>query len=390
MELRWLESPGQRIFLGNRLCSFHNLTSQFPISFHRRRGRKLVQLFIQYQVLREKSRCAAALEISPFSGSNIDSIRARPLCGKRTKPVSSLSRSAYKFDGGSCRRKPLMSMDSVFEARLLPSTLLSCATILIYDWICTLDREITHVWSRPLSTGTLLFALNRYSPFIDVFVVISTKFQQFPPEQCLTRNTIFAWLSVLGVFLSEVILVLRTWAFWDRRRTLLIWLIILTTCTLVATIVTTQLELKSLHYIPTTGVGCTLAKAGSIIIFAYLSIIILETTIVVLTAVKAYRVLRHSRQPWLVQLYRDGMLFYIYLLMISLANILVPILAPSMLSNWFSSPQRVLHSVLCTRVLLCIRAPPSHHTPFLVSVSAGAGFAESQDTTSTVSLQFAH
>ncbi|KAJ7799422.1 hypothetical protein B0H14DRAFT_2902971 [Mycena olivaceomarginata] len=288
MELRWLESPGQRIFLGNRLCSFHHLTSQFPISFHRRRGRKLVE--------------------------------------------------------------PLMSMDSVFEARLLPSTLLSCATVLIYDWICTLDREITHVWFAPLSTGTLLFALNRYSPFIDVFV------------QCLTRNTIFAWLSVLGVFLSEVILVLRTWAFWDRRRTLLIWLIILTTYTLVATIVTTQLELKSLHYIPTTGVGLHACEAGSIIIFAYLSIIILETS----------------------------MLFYIYLLMISLANILIPILAPSMLSNWFSSPQRVLHSVLCTRVLLCIRAPPSHHTPFLVSVSAGAGFAESQDTTSTVSLQFAH
>ncbi|KAJ7348802.1 hypothetical protein DFH08DRAFT_863526, partial [Mycena albidolilacea] len=114
------------------------------------------------------------------------------------------------------------------------------------------------------------------------------------------------WLSILGVFLSEVILVLRTWAFWDRRRTLLIWLIILTTCTLVASIVTTQLELKSLHYIPTTGVGCTLAKAGSIIIFAYLSIIILKTTIVVLTAVKVSRVLRYSRQPWLVQLYRDG------------------------------------------------------------------------------------
>jgi hypothetical protein len=114
----------------------------------------------------------------------------------------------------------------VFEARLLPSTLLSCAnTILvscpinrlipiyveiiqIYDWICTLDREvrriatsliglcesskpfqITHVWSRPLSTGTLLFALNRYSPFIDVFVVISSE-PRFHAEFLSDRNVI--------------------------------------------------------------------------------------------------------------------------------------------------------------------------------------------------------
>ncbi|KAJ7346214.1 hypothetical protein DFH08DRAFT_961659 [Mycena albidolilacea] len=169
-------------------------------------------------------------------------------------------------------------------------------------------------------------------------------------------------LLVLGIFLSEVILMLRTWALWDRRRMVLIWLIILGTCTLVASIVTTQLELESLDYITTTGVGCTLAKASSIIIFSYLSVTILET--MVLTAVRAYRDLRYSRLPWLIQLYRDGILFFIYLLMISLANILVPILAPSMFSNWLASPQRVLHSVLCSRVLLHIRAPPSHHMSF--------------------------
>ncbi|KAJ7724590.1 hypothetical protein B0H14DRAFT_3519565 [Mycena olivaceomarginata] len=218
-------------------------------------------------------------------------------------------------------------------------------------------------------------------------------------------TTISPGLSVLGIFFSEVILMLRTWAFWDRRRIVLIWLIILGTCALVTSMVTTQLELESLDYITTTGVGCTLAKASSIIIFAYLSVTILETTIVVLTAVKAYRDLRYSRQPWLIQLYRDGILFFIYLLsesfnaipaseipsqltpVISLANILVPILAPSIFSNWLASPQRVLHSVLCTRVLLRIRAPPSHHISFPVSVSVG--FPESQDT-SAASLHFAH
>jgi len=249
-----------------------------------------------------------------------------------------------------------MSSNTAFESRLVPSTLCSCATILVYDWICNIDQEISHVWFRPWSTGTLIFFLNRYLPFVDIFVALSAKFTRISPEQCLTRNTIVAWLTVLGTFLSEVILILRTYAVWERKRAVRILLIILAACTAICIIVFAQLEVVSLEYVSTAGVGCTLAKASSIVIFAYIVLVISETTIVALTAVKAHRELRYSRQPWLVQLYQDGMLFYVYLLAISLANILVATLAPSMFANWLASPQRVVHSVLCTRVLLLVRS----------------------------------
>ncbi|KAF7367174.1 hypothetical protein MSAN_00977300 [Mycena sanguinolenta] len=254
-----------------------------------------------------------------------------------------------------------MSASATLDDRLIPNTLLSCATILIYDWICTLDKEITHVWLRPVSTGTILFALNRYAPFIDIFVALSAKFQRISPEDCLTRNTIVAWFTVLGIYLSETILMLRTWALWGTQEVGLH--IINDPWNLV-----TELEIRSLLYVPTTGVGCTLGKAGAIIIVAYILLLLLETSIVILTAIQAFRHLRYSREPWLIQLYRDGIVFYVYLLVISLANILVPILAPSMFSNWLASPQRVLHSVLCTRVLLRIRAP-SHWTLFQDSIA---------------------
>ncbi|KAJ6474381.1 hypothetical protein C8R45DRAFT_386080 [Mycena sanguinolenta] len=194
---------------------------------------------------------------------------------------------------------------------LLLSTSLSCLTVLIYDWICTLDQEITHVWSRPLSTGAVLFALNRYSPFIDISIGVSAWLENLSSQQCLTLYTIYSWFSVLGIFLSEVILMLRTWALWERRRLVLISLIILAACTLVPIIAITETEIKSLVFIsPFDRVGCW------------------WLAIVVFTAVKAYRDLRYSRQPWLVQLYRDGMLFYIYLLIISLANIVVVVRVP--------------------------------------------------------------
>ncbi|KAF7360883.1 hypothetical protein MSAN_01118000 [Mycena sanguinolenta] len=261
----------------------------------------------------------------------------------------------YKFH--SCRLHPHAPMSALGDPQtLLLGTLLSCLTILIYDWICTLDQEITYVWSRPLSTGTVLFALNRYSPFIDISAAVSASLEHLSSEQCLTRYTIYSWFSIVGIFLSEVILMLRTWALWGRRRSLLIGLIILAICTLIPIIVITELEIKSLIDISPFGLaGCSwLGNAKSIIIFSYVLIMILESTIVILTALKAYRDLRYSRLPWLVQLYRDGMLFYVYLLMISLANVLVIALAPPLFS-WLFSPQRVLHSVLCTRVLFHIR-----------------------------------
>ncbi|KAJ7617939.1 hypothetical protein FB45DRAFT_1034173 [Roridomyces roridus] len=103
--------------------------------------------------------------------------------------------------------------------------------------------------------------------------------------------------------------------------------------TVVVAFITTYLELRSLHSVQTNGVGCTLAKAGSVIIFGYLMLLVSET----------------------------GILFYVYIL----ANILVPALAPSRFSNWLASPQRVLHSVLCTRVLLLIRRQAVYQDPDL-------------------------
>jgi len=170
------------------------------------------------------------------------------------------------------------------------------------------------------------------------------------------RNKAVLWLSVFGIILSEGILMARTYAIWEKKRSVLIFLCGLASCAFLPMVVFVYLETISLRYTvsPTNGLGCFLASAGGILIYGYLMIMISETAIAVLTAIKAYRDLRRSRIPWVLKLYKDGMLFYAYLLLISIANVMVPILAPSMYANWLGTPQRVLHSVLCTRVLLLI------------------------------------
>ncbi|KAJ7659115.1 hypothetical protein DFH06DRAFT_436765 [Mycena polygramma] len=172
-----------------------------------------------------------------------------------------------------------MPANPVLNEFLIPGTLCACATLLvcthiptihsrlifsyknqIYDWICTLDQEIAHVWSRPWSTGTLFFVLNRYLPFVDISISLSARFTRMSPERCLAENKTVAWFTVLGIFLSEVILMLRTIALWDRSQGALISLTLLALCAAVPIIVFTQLELMSLEYVTKEGLAVSLRK----------------------------------------------------------------------------------------------------------------------------------
>ncbi|KAJ6552299.1 hypothetical protein DFH09DRAFT_1086077 [Mycena vulgaris] len=155
-----------------------------------------------------------------------------------------------------------MSSSPSLEASLIPGTLCACVTILLYDWLCTLDQEA--------STLPATHPLNSAPVYAD---------PQSRPDR-------------LGTDPKPVAKLMR----------------ISPECTGIPATLFMQLELASLDYpdVPTDGVGCKLAEASTIVIFAYIMLMISETTIVVMTAIKAYRGLRRSRQPWLAQLYHDG------------------------------------------------------------------------------------
>ncbi|KAF7416213.1 hypothetical protein PC9H_002478 [Pleurotus ostreatus] len=181
-----------------------------------------------------------------------------------------------------------------------------------------------------------------------------------------------------GIFISEIILMLRTYAIWNRRRSIQITLYILCLVrhpspvvstnsrlildtlpqklVFVPGLVVTQLESASLIYGPSEG-GCNLEHASVIIFVAYVLLVISETSFAV-------------------------------------ANVIVPVAGPVSpsaltlsippnhtiitqpeLANWLATPQRIAHSVLCNRVLFLIfrqrtlhahRRLPSHsdHSSF--------------------------
>ncbi|KAJ7584804.1 hypothetical protein C8J56DRAFT_949088 [Mycena floridula] len=273
---------------------------------------------------------------------------------------------------------------TLFLQSVIIRTETATATILIYDYFCTLDQEIKYVWSRPWGFSTILFLLNRYPPFVDTMLLLSSKFTQNSITKCHSVTACITWMAFLGIIVSEVILMLRTYAIW-RRRSILILFSSMTVVTIVISGVCIQLYLNSLKFfvIPHRN-GCFSTSTTKIIFIAFVLLAIMESVIAALMLSKAAQHLRQSRSPWVVALYRDGLLFYCFLLFLSVANVISPIVLP-LFTSWLASPQRVFHSVLSSRILFLIfrnQAEPSTPPNRFTSVVDDSGETELGELTS--------
>lgn len=231
--------------------------------------------------------------------------------------------------------------------------------VLVYDVLLTLGEEINYVWFQPWTLGSVLFMVNRYLPFIDTSMGLYLQLAVTTPRKCEQYYNGITWLIAIGLMVSETILLLRTWALWERQMKILLILGGLSTLTFVPGILITHWEIKSLKFgpVPEGGVGCNMISASKVIMVAYVLIALSETVVVVLTIIKGQQHrARASRSSWVKRVYRHGLIFYLYLLAITIANMVVPLAAAQpRYKNYLAVPQRVFHSIFCNRVILLIQ-----------------------------------
>ncbi len=88
--------------------------------------------------------------------------------------------------------------------------------------------------------------------------------------------------------------------------------------------------------------------------FLYIPVLVSETVIASLTFFKGVQHLRNSNwHPFITELYVSGMLFYACLLLLTLANILLPMWAHNV-APFLSFYQNIFHSILSNRIMLII------------------------------------
>ncbi|KAI0659140.1 hypothetical protein C8Q70DRAFT_152355 [Cubamyces menziesii] len=240
-------------------------------------------------------------------------------------------------------------------------TSVAALTCVVLDVAETLGEEVALVWPSHMSAMKMIFFLNRYMPFVDISLAVYLFLGVRSPKICSVLWPIVVALYPLGSIISEVILMVRTLAIWNFHKAVWGLMIAVSIGIVIPFVSVIQQYFRNLHY-PSRSVleytGCVASISDSVGWVFYASIIVSETTVVSLTLLKLYT-MKGSRStlPRLFRtMYRDGTCFYCALLCISVANLLCMRLAPVEMSSALQLPHRAIHSTLCSRVLLNLRA----------------------------------
>ncbi|KAF8974258.1 hypothetical protein BDZ97DRAFT_1647266 [Flammula alnicola] len=197
----------------------------------------------------------------------------------------------------------------------------------IVDYIQTLDLEIALIWNAKWSIVKMLFLIARYPTFLDISLVLYVTLSHHQSDKnCAVAYDISSVITLIGIGAAEVIFVLRTYALWGNNKNLLRFLVSQVIVIYIPEIVCLALFLRSLEYgsppLPSVA-GCYQTAGSDIIFINFVLLLYHEAVLMVLTVWVGIKRYRHSSNPLITTLYRDGILYFVWLFIISAANIFV-------------------------------------------------------------------
>ncbi|TBU65676.1 hypothetical protein BD310DRAFT_984491 [Dichomitus squalens] len=240
-------------------------------------------------------------------------------------------------------------------------------TILYYDFSLTLFAEIEYFWrSANWSIISLLYAINRYYGLIGSIPLF---FEYFgTPSQhvslCRQLQTYHQAFAIVTQAIVAIMLVLRTYALYDRSRRILALLIITHVGGAVACLiamVTSKSPADTHIPLPFTYSGCDLSLTNAQCVpnlsFAWLAMLWFDTTIFTLTLVQAIRMRRYFPGGILEVLIRDGTVYYGIMVASNVSNITTFLVTPSgsNLKGMETTLTNVLSTTLTSRLILNLR-----------------------------------
>ncbi|KAJ3733642.1 hypothetical protein DFJ43DRAFT_1138014 [Lentinula guzmanii] len=235
------------------------------------------------------------------------------------------------------------------DRTLLMKVLISSTVILFYDWILLLPEEIEFIWSaKLLRPFNALYNIQRYMPFIDTVALlyIVSFAEQIDVEKCRVLYNISGWMYIIGITLTEVVLTMRIWALWGKDTRLSIGLPLFFLSCWVPNFYIFHKFLQTETYIPSPLpqiIGCAILGGQPILYLCWVILVVYEAVLLILMLIQYRRQFSLTRV-----VYRDGITYYIILF----STIL---LLPHDLQNLFTPPQRVIHTILTSRVVLHMR-----------------------------------
>ncbi|KAG7089115.1 hypothetical protein E1B28_010824 [Marasmius oreades] len=209
------------------------------------------------------------------------------------------------------------------------------ATLLVYDVIINLPVEIEHIRIRKWSLFTVVYILQRYLPFFDsVGLVLHHHFgANLSTRYCNLNYEIAGWSFAIGVTLSQIILILRVWAVWHRSLPVAIGLAFFFLACWVPSYVFTEKFVTAVRFatLPFPDIrGCFIAGGSNVFLFFWVLMMVYDTgtlVMMLISGVVAYRM--GGRSQLIETIYRDGVIYYVLIFLISMLNVVVVLILPS-------------------------------------------------------------
>ncbi|KAF7289790.1 hypothetical protein MIND_01353200 [Mycena indigotica] len=248
--------------------------------------------------------------------------------------------------------------------------------VILYDYLLTLDVEVSRYWGTRVTWGSALFFANRYVALLGtVPIVVEFSLTTSDPAKrqvrlitpCFAFHIYHEFFAVFSQLLVAILLITRTYALYERNKAVLALMVLVTLGALTNGLVlllfgsshdTLDDRLKLL--------GCPGATPRDAAIrsgIAWTGMLVFDVTIFLLTVFKALRHGIRGRNLFSMLL-RDGAMYFAIIIAANAWNIETYITGGPIISGAVTTLTNVMSSVIISRLMLNLRDPrilSSHH-----------------------------
>ncbi|KAF9038707.1 hypothetical protein BJ165DRAFT_1597042 [Panaeolus papilionaceus] len=254
------------------------------------------------------------------------------------------------------------------------------ATLLLWDMALTFELELRRVWFAPKTLGTTLFILpnschTRLQICKSCALILSANYLIRVDSSCKGYQIASTILQLVSIAIVESVLVMRTNALYQNKRLfiLLIGLCFISMVNMLALFLA-LLHFEILNSSNVFGVrgcisACVHAICRPLFIGFWVPFLFFETLVFFLTIWKSYasfetyrRAQRAGRDTLVDVIIRDGLIYFVVIMAVSLCNFLIWITDP-FASYLAVGLLKSLQATICSRMLLNLRGMLERQRP---------------------------
>ncbi|KAK7029860.1 hypothetical protein R3P38DRAFT_2932000 [Favolaschia claudopus] len=224
---------------------------------------------------------------------------------------------------------------------------------LLYDSLLQIEGEYRYIWTSRWTLIKCLYLWTRYAAILNGLISLANS---------TTCNKIATFLTVFGgltISVTTMILMVRTYTLYERSKKLLLFFFALWFGVggFMFWAVTKWIGVGNSSIAANSNFECWTTQDGlhSIGFLCYLSLLIGESVIVLLTLGIVIRRFSRDMNGLLQSLYRDGVWFYIAILPFTVATVAITLSSRPGLSKLLDSPLLTMHALLVCRMIIHAR-----------------------------------